>query len=112
MNSEGKKHKDMSAKAASAARTISVWLIEDNHTFRRTVARVLGAVDGLECTQHFSNAEDALDAMLGGAVPDVVLLDVELPGQNGIEAIRQIKSISPSTRVVMLTGRRLAPRLA
>jgi DNA-binding NarL/FixJ family response regulator len=93
----------MSAKTMSTARTISVWLIEDNHTFRRTVARVLGTVDGLECAQHFSNAEDALDAMLGGAVPDVVLLDVELPGQNGIDAIRQIKSISPATRIVMLT---------
>lgn len=82
---------------------VSVWLIEDNHTFRNTVARALARVEGVECSQHFSNAEDALDALLGGGVPDVVLLDVELPGQNGIEAVRKIKSISPATRVVMLT---------
>jgi len=78
--------------------------VEDNHTFRNTVARVLGQVDGLECSQQFSNAEDALDTLVGGAVPDVILLDVELPGQNGIEAMRRIKAICPSTRVVMLTA--------
>jgi DNA-binding NarL/FixJ family response regulator len=83
---------------------VGVWLVEDNHTFRNTVARVLSEIEGIECTQHFSNAEDALDAMLGGGVPDVLLLDVELPGQNGIEAVQKIKSISPSTRVVMLTA--------
>ncbi|MEI6074966.1 MAG: response regulator transcription factor [Verrucomicrobiota bacterium] len=82
---------------------VCVWLVEDNHAFRNTVARVLSRVEGIECSQHFSNAEDALDAMLGGGVPDVLLLDVELPGQNGIEAVQKIKSISPSTRVVMLT---------
>ena len=82
---------------------VSVWLIEDNHTFRNTVARALARVEGVECSQHFANAEDALDALLGGGVPDVVLLDVVLPGQNGIEAVRKIKSISPATRVVMLT---------
>jgi len=82
---------------------ISVWLVEDNHAFRNTVARVLNRTEGMECSRHFANAEDALDALLGGAVPDVVLLDVELPGANGIEAVRRIKSISPATRVVMLT---------
>ncbi len=82
---------------------ITVWLVEDNHTFRNTVARVLGEVEGVECSQRFANAEDALDALLGGAVPDVVLLDVELPGKSGIEAVSQIKAISPATRIVMLT---------
>jgi DNA-binding NarL/FixJ family response regulator len=82
---------------------VSVWLVEDNHTFRNTVARVLDGVESVECSRHFSNAEDALDAMAGGGVPDVILLDVELPGQDGIAAVQRIKSLSPSTRVVMLT---------
>jgi len=82
---------------------VSVWLVEDNHAFRGTVARVLNRIDWVDCAQQFSNAEDALDALLGGGVPDVILLDVELPGQNGIEAVQKIKSVSPSTRVVMLT---------
>jgi DNA-binding NarL/FixJ family response regulator len=96
------KNSKSAARLAQGA-PISVWLVEDNHIFRKTVARVLSRIEGVECSQHFSNAEDALDAMLGGGVPDVILLDVELPGQNGVEAIQKIKSISPSTRVVMLT---------
>ena len=95
--------KETKTAARLATPPVSVWLIEDNHTFRNTVARALSRVEGLECSQHFANAEDAIDAMLGGGVPDVILLDVELPGQNGIEAVQKIKSLSPSTRVVMLT---------
>jgi DNA-binding NarL/FixJ family response regulator len=102
METAAKSSKSASARPA-ARHPITVWLVEDNHTFRRTVARVLSEVEGVECSQHFPNAEDALDALLGGAVPDVVLLDVELPGKSGIEAVSQIKAISPATRVVMLT---------
>jgi len=78
-------------------------LIEDNHSFRRTVAKVLQEVQDLECTREFANSEEALEALVGGAVPDVILLDVELPGLNGLEAVKQIRSIAPSTRVIMLT---------
>jgi DNA-binding NarL/FixJ family response regulator len=93
-----------SAAARSPAEAaITVWLIEDNEAFRRTVARILSQYPGLECSRHFSNSEDALEVLVEGAVADVVLLDVELPGMNGLEAVKRIKSISPATRVVMLT---------
>jgi DNA-binding NarL/FixJ family response regulator len=91
-------------KSVSPKSAITIWLIEDNHTFRNTVARVLNTSENMECSQRFSNAEDAMDALAGGAVPDVILLDVELPGQNGITAVSAIKSVVPSTRVVMLTA--------
>lgn len=83
---------------------VTIWLIEDNHTFRKTVNRVLNSIERMQCSQNFSNAEDAIDALKGGAVPDVILMDVELPGQNGIQAVKTIKSVAPSTRVVMLTA--------
>lgn len=97
------------SKAAADApgpspRSVTVWLIEDNHAFRRTVARVLAAQETIECPQAFANAEDALDALRRGGVPDVILVDVELPGLNGIEAVKTIKSMCPSARVVMLTA--------
>jgi DNA-binding NarL/FixJ family response regulator len=92
-----------SSMRTHAGPPISVWLVEDNHTFRNTVVRVLNEVPSLECPRHFSNSEDALGALADGAVVDVILLDVELPGLNGIEAVTRIKSISPATRVVMLT---------
>jgi DNA-binding NarL/FixJ family response regulator len=94
--------KSPSAKSDSEP-VITVWLVEDNDSFRNTVARILNQVPALECTRRFSNAEDAVAALVEGAVPDVILLDVELPGMNGIAAVRRIKSISPSSRVIMLT---------
>lgn len=82
---------------------IAVWLVEDNETFRNTVARALSRVPDLECSHRFGNAEEALEALRKGALANVILLDVELPGMNGIEAVGRIKSLSPSTRVIMLT---------
>src|SRR5260221_12540735 len=41
--------------------------------------------------------------LAAGQVPDVLLVDVELPGMNGVDAVRRIKSISPATRIIMLT---------
>jgi len=83
---------------------ITVWLVEDNDSFRNTVARILNQVPILECARRFSNAEEVLDALADGAVADVILLDVELPGMNGIAAVKRIKSISPSTRIIMLSA--------
>ncbi len=82
---------------------ITVWLVEDNETFRNTVARALKQVHFLDCSHHFASAEEALHVLEDGVVADVILLDVELPGINGIEAIQRIKSISPATRIIMLT---------
>src|SRR5436190_20375546 len=92
-------NKTMSAKS-STEQTISVWLIEDNHTFRNAIARILNQVQGLDCSRDFSNSEDALEALAQGVVPDVALVDVELPGMNGIEAVRRMKSMSPATRII------------
>jgi DNA-binding NarL/FixJ family response regulator len=89
--------------SANGHRAITVWLVEDNETFRNTVARALMHVPGIECAHCFPNAEEALDALEAGAVADVILLDVELPGMSGIDAVRRIRALSPSTRVIMLT---------
>lgn len=97
-----KKDRSMPARTLNEAK-ISVWLVEDNHTFRNTVARVVNQAENLECPHHFSNAEEALNMFSAGQVPDVVLVDVELPGMNGVDAVRRIKAISPATRIIMLT---------
>ena len=94
--------KPMSA-TSTLTRPIIVWLVEDNHSFRHTIVRVINQAQDLECAHNFASSEEALDELTRGAVPDVVLLDVELPGLNGIEAVKRIKSIAPSSRVIMLT---------
>ena len=82
---------------------ITVWLVEDNETFRNTVSRALAKVPLIECAHRFPNAEEAIEAFESGGVAHVVLLDVELPGMDGVEAVARIKALSPSTRIIMFT---------
>jgi DNA-binding NarL/FixJ family response regulator len=82
---------------------ISVWLVEDHQPFRQTVARVINQAAGMKCTRQFSNAEAAVQTLRDGEFPEVLLLDVELPGQSGLEAIKIIKAISAETQIIMLT---------
>jgi len=84
------------------SKPVSIWLIEDNAAFSSIVVRLLNDVPDFECPRAFSSAETALKNLKNSA-PDVILLDVDLPGMNGIAAIREIKTLAPSTSVVMLT---------
>jgi DNA-binding NarL/FixJ family response regulator len=84
-------------------RPIEVWMIEDNHAFRNTVSKLLNQTEDIRCTRSFPACEDALTLFDQGATVDVMLLDVELSGMNGIEGLRKIKAITPATRVIMLT---------
>jgi DNA-binding NarL/FixJ family response regulator len=104
VKSKLKRKRRMSASEASARRDITVWLVEDNHTFRKTLVRALSRAEGVVCAGHFANAEDALEALARTEPPpDVLLLDLELPGLSGLEAIKSIKLISPATHILILT---------
>jgi DNA-binding NarL/FixJ family response regulator len=81
---------------------ISVAIVEDNDQLRATLARVLNRADGFSCVSHYSNAEDAVKD-LPNIRPDVVLMDINLPGMNGVECVRQLKQLLPETQVMMLT---------
>ena len=87
----------------AAAQPTQVWLIEDHDDCRRTVARVINQIPGMTCPQAFATCEEALALLAQAPHPQVVLLDVGLPGMNGIEGIKRIKALAPSTHVIMLT---------
>ncbi len=82
---------------------VDVWLIEDNATFRRTVRRALGQSDGFACTGDFSSAEAALAAVRQQPPPRVILLDVGLPGMDGIDAIPKLRERFPEAAIIVLT---------
>lgn len=82
--------------------SITVSIVEDNDQLRGTLARVLNRSDGFRCVSHYPNAEEALKD-LPKARPDVVLMDINLPGINGVECVRQLKQVLPETQVIMLT---------
>lgn len=81
---------------------ISVSIVEDSEKLRGTLARVLNRADGFRCVSQYPSAEDALKD-LPNAKPDVVLMDINLPGINGVECVRQLKKILPEVQVMMLT---------
>jgi len=81
---------------------ITVSIVEDNEQLRNTLARVLNRAEGFRCISHYGNAEDALKS-LPQERPEVVLMDINLPGMNGVECVRQLKQTLPQTQIVMLT---------
>ena len=82
---------------------VSVWLVDDNDRFRTLVAELLSRRDGIQCARQFSSPDALLSALASKPGPDVILLDVQLGDRNGLDAVRPIKSLARSTRVLMYT---------
>lgn len=80
-----------------------IWLIEDNDAFRGALARVVSQQPGMNCDHAFTSCEDALATLVREVPPDVILLDVGLPGMSGLEGIKRLRDAAPRTRVIMLT---------
>jgi len=81
---------------------ISVSIVEDNEKLRGTLARVLDRAEGFRCVSHYGNAEDAVKD-LPQVRPDVVLMDINLPGMNGVQCVQQLKKLMPQIQIIMLT---------
>jgi DNA-binding NarL/FixJ family response regulator len=82
---------------------VTVSIVEDNDQLRGTLARVISRTAGFQCLSQYANAETALEA-IPKAKPNVVLMDINLPGMNGVECVRRLKQILPDTLIVMLTA--------
>ena len=80
--------------------SFSIYVIDDEQTIRDGITMALEADYRVKS---FSKAEPAIDA-LGEKPPDLILLDIGLPGMNGIDALRQIKSTHPDILVIMITA--------
>jgi DNA-binding NarL/FixJ family response regulator len=85
-------------------REIVIWLVEDNVSFRKSIASLLNQNSRMRCARSFESCETALAGLKTVAnPPDVVLMDINLPGISGLEGLRLMKLIVPSVQVVMLT---------
>ncbi len=81
---------------------INVAIVEDNKIINQTLVTLLNNSKGFKCTGSFSNCESYLE-VINTIKADVILMDIKLPGMNGIEGVRQIKKILPDVNILMLT---------
>jgi DNA-binding NarL/FixJ family response regulator len=82
---------------------INVSIVEDNDQLRNTLARLINRAEGFSCISQYANAESALEGLPGNK-PNVVLMDINLPGINGVECVRKLKQVAPEISCVMLTA--------
>ncbi len=80
--------------------TIKVLIIEDHKEFRESMRYILNSTEGFDCTGAFPTVEDAL---LYNGSPDVILLDINLPGMSGIEGIKYLKEKFSGSKIIILT---------
>jgi DNA-binding NarL/FixJ family response regulator len=81
---------------------IKVAIIEDDAWIRENLAARITQTQGFVCVGSYRTGEEAIER-LPALVPDVVLMDINLPQMNGIECVRQLKGLIPSAQILMLT---------
>jgi DNA-binding NarL/FixJ family response regulator len=81
---------------------ITVAVVEDEPALRGSLETILARTPGVRCVGSFATAEDALDGIPKWK-PQVVFMDVQLPGMDGVECVRRLSEQLPKTQFVMLT---------
>jgi DNA-binding response OmpR family regulator len=86
-----------------ATRTVRVLTIDDQQIFRTLAREVIDATPGFESIGDAADGESGLDAV-GRLAPDLVLLDVRMPGLDGVQVLRQIRAFDERVPVIMVTA--------
>jgi DNA-binding NarL/FixJ family response regulator len=82
---------------------INVMIIEDDDTYRESLQAAINASQNLACPFACESCEEALEILEKDFAPEILLLDIKLPGISGIEGIPKFKAFSPATHIIMLT---------
>ena len=81
---------------------IRVVIFEDNFLLRESLYQLINGSAGLTCVGAFANCDNIV-AHMEKTVPHVVLMDIQMPGKNGIEGVKIIKEHFPDTKIIMQT---------
>ena len=90
------------ALSAERPSSVGVAIIEDHREFRDYLTALISGTQGFQCTGSFRSVEEALPR-ISAHVPDVILLDIGLPGMSGIEGIHLFKERYPEILLLTLT---------
>jgi DNA-binding NarL/FixJ family response regulator len=82
---------------------ITFSVVEDQPELRQSLVEWLGSVPGMRCVGAYGTGEEAL-RRIPKENPDVVLMDINLPGMGGIQCVSRLKHVMPDTDVLMLTA--------
>lgn len=88
--------------ASAPAGLTEVSIVEDDDWFRESLAREINSIPGLRCIGGYGSAEEALNC-IPKHKPNVVLMDINLPGKDGIACVQQLKDSLPDINILMLT---------
>ncbi|VGO20874.1 response regulator [Pontiella sulfatireligans] len=81
----------------------NIWIVEDDTGFRRILQRMLNRVDHITCARTFPSCEDLFETIDEDVHPDLLLMDLGLPGMGGVEGIQKLTQVAPEITVVVLT---------
>lgn len=81
---------------------IKVAIFEDDVNFRETLSILINGTEGFELKGAFENCND-VEKHINKLQPDVVLMDIHMPGTNGLDGLLKIRGIAPATHVIMFT---------
>lgn len=85
---------------------MNIWIVEDDSNYIEGLKSLLEPEEYLQCDALFGDAESLLAALKSFSnrlQPDIILLDINLPGKSGIESLVKIKSLAPAATILMLT---------
>lgn len=82
---------------------MNIWIVEDDAGYRRNLRMSLELEEGVSVGRVFPSCNELFDALNEQEAPDIILMDLGLPGISGIEAIHRLSETAPSVRVLVLT---------
>jgi DNA-binding NarL/FixJ family response regulator len=82
---------------------LNIWIVEDDTGFRRTLQKLLNRDEHMSCDRVFPSCTKLFNAIATEPHPDLLLMDLGLPGMGGMDGIRKLSELAPNLDVVVLT---------